>query len=97
MTDQEAKVKRMIRQASERFAEAAQGTCMSEQEVLCHIDLEEFQADDLDWCIIEDIVFLCNDCGWWCEVGDWATQENICEENICSDCGGNYDDDGEPI
>jgi len=40
-----------------------------------------FNAEDLsyeDWCYIEDSIFQCENCGWWCESPSW--------DGLCLDC-----------
>ncbi len=86
-----------VKQVSQRFADAAVGTCMSIQEVLCFIDEPDFDDLELDWQLIEDQIFLCDTCGWWCEAGDWSEwDEGVCNEcsptYTCYDCGIEHND-----
>lgn len=78
----------MSKDISEKFVESAQGTCMSVQEVLCQIELEDFQEDDLDWQLIEDSIFNCVCCNWWCEVGEES--DRGFDEPVCTDCEDDY-------
>ncbi len=78
----------MNRQFSEKFVSAAQGTCMSTQEVLNHLDAEDFDEDDLDWALIENEIFNCVCCGWWCEVSEEC--DKGFDEPVCTDCEDDY-------
>lgn len=82
--------KQEIQNISEKFAEAATGSCMSIQEVLCHIDQENFDDLDLDWDLIDNLTFNCVCCGWWCEAGDWSNIEEEANENVCRECEGDW-------
>ena len=33
---------------------------------------------------VDEIVFSCEDCGWWCEVGDESSESE--DSRICNDC-----------
>jgi len=79
-----------------KFIEAAQGTCMNSDEVINFInefddDLDfEISEDMLEWDIINDQIFVCGECGWWCEVGDWIDESHPKFEmtnDICTSCG----------
>lgn len=37
--------------------------------------------------------FLCAQCGWWCEVGDYAETQDNPNGDICTDCGPEDADD----
>lgn len=45
----------------------------------------EDQMDDSDHDYIDNEIFLCTDCGWWCEISD-ESQECLEGERICHDC-----------
>lgn len=75
-----------------------QGTCLSIDEgimqvlgdegIECMSDIE----NEMEFCgLIDEQIFMCSKCGWWCEAGDWITDEHPdwdpCEET-CSSCGG---------
>jgi hypothetical protein len=40
---------------------------------------------------VDQLVFLCEECGWWCEVGDYAKVQNNHNGDICSNCGEDED------
>jgi hypothetical protein len=71
-----------------------QGTCMSLDEALMQLFDIDYMSDienEMEVCqTIDNAIFLCYQCGWWCEAGDWITDEspNYVEgEEICSQCG----------
>ena len=69
-----------------------QGTCMSLDQAV-H-DITEGCIDGVDgaanWRELCDTVdrnhFLCVQCGWWSEVGDYAEVQENPSGDICSDC-----------
>ena len=66
------------RQVTEKWIEAAVGTCMSIQEVMNFIDIED--EDLIDWVMVDQEIFCCESCSWWCEIGESD------EEGDCQDC-----------
>ena len=63
----------------QELIEALQGTCYS-------LDTDGLTEDQLGQ--IDDQIFLCAECGWWCEAGDY--NQEACEatgEDFCSECG----------
>ena len=53
---------------------------------------DELADSDHDWLdenglfgAIDDIMFRCESCGWWCEISEQANQEKYLEQ-VCSDC-----------
>lgn len=47
------------------------GTCKT-------LNIEDFSIEELS--LLDEQIFLCDTCGWWCEV------EEQSENNNCSDC-----------
>lgn len=45
-----------------------------------HNNSAEFNA------LIDDAIFCCEQCGWWCEISEQVEDEN--GEWLCNDCGG---------
>lgn len=44
----------------------------------------ELLFDDLDFCReIDQLMFRCDMCGWWCEIGEMAEGDDV---QICADC-----------
>lgn len=71
-----------------------QGTCQSLDKVI--YDVTEGAANGLNevanwmqFCdVLDNIIFMCAECGWWCEAGDYAeVQEDNPDGDVCSDCG----------
>lgn len=46
---------------------------------------DDLNEHDLDYIFSE--IFLCEQCGWWCEIGEMSSCE---DEDQCEDC---YDED----
>ncbi len=81
-------------------AEDLQGTCRSiAQAIECVTDGELTDEDDVVnykdfYATIDNNVFECAECGWWCESGDYADiQPDPANGDICTDCGKNHDDE----
>lgn len=66
----------------QQAAEELQGTCKGLHEVLS--DEEQEDADVL--AELDQHVFLCDECGWWCELSEQT------EDGRCDDC--NQEEDG---
>lgn len=70
-------------------AERLRGTCRGLDETLD----EEFGDASFDVMDIEllreldDIVLLCEECGWWNEAHDFDNEDN---EQVCSECRGEH-------
>lgn len=48
------------------------------------VDIEQLTQDD--FLYIDDHIFLCEVCGWWCETGDFAEDEfGDYVDFVCSD------------
>ena len=74
----------------DELIEYLQGSCKSLQEGVYAC----FELDDIDDISqnqhfqIDNAIFLCDCCGWWCEGGDWADPESHeYDGDICSSCG----------
>ncbi|UXD79671.1 hypothetical protein OJNDCHOG_02035 [Klebsiella phage 150049] len=71
----------------------AQGTCMSYHKVgslivqqvadVCSLKITHDEADELLGQAIEKTeIFLCDECGWWCE----AHEHSYNDYDVCRDC-----------
>ena len=58
------------------LAESIRGTCKS-------FDFEDWELTDKEIEEVDDLVFNCNSCGWWCETSEMAESDG---EQICGDC-----------
>ena len=64
----------------DEIAEELRGQCMLSLEDI--LEREGIDENDFDHSYLDSLVFLCEDCGWWCEIsemndsGDW----------VCEDC-----------
>lgn len=67
-----------------------QGTCDTLDSALRELTNDEFVEDDLsedNHDKIANEIFLCEECGWWCETSE--SNESESGENICDDCNEN--------
>lgn len=71
-----------------RLIEYLQGTCNSLDGALSdlypnmdHMDLTSEDHDSID-----NEIFLCDTCNWWCEIGDSCTETENCGGVNCTDC-----------
>ncbi len=58
-----------------------QGTCLSLEQACEDLGLE---VDDVDTDLLDGEVFLCAQCGWWCEACE--ANEGPDGEDVCDDC-----------
>ena len=81
--------------AGQDYGQMIVGTCQGE-EMYLEMVAEKYGVDDvdtlknnLDFCLgMDDITFMCEVCGWWCEVGEYASgeaHERFGVEQMCSD------------
>lgn len=59
----------------ESVVEDLQGSCDS-------FDPTEYSDDDLEY--LDSVIFNCNTCGWWYDIGDLS--ETCSDELTCQDC-----------
>lgn len=62
----------------DELIEALQGSCYD-------LDTEGLTDKELEY--IDENIFICVSCGWWCESGDYNSE--ACEatgEDVCSEC-----------
>lgn len=48
-----------------------------------------FEEDDLtmeQFEYIDSEIFLCEECGWWCSIGDLALGASNLTDMVCEDC-----------
>ena len=67
--------------------EYTRGTCQSLDEVLEKFDesFDELTMEDAE--IIDENIFCCGNCGWWCETSEMADDwEDHHDEPCCEDC-----------
>ena len=74
-----------------KVIESVQGTCDTLESHLPD-GMEENDLTPEDYIKIDNEIFLCSECGWWCEICQAASEEakeandrTLCE-NICEDC-----------
>lgn len=63
-----------------------QGTCDTLDGAVQEVCGDDFSEDDLTLEQLGEIdqqIFLCVDCGWWCEISEMSDIE---DENVCDDC-----------
>lgn len=62
------------------------GTCMESVESAC----EDLGFDDVDGILgeLDDYIFECEGCGWWCDVEEL---NNTTDQNLCDECNDDED------
>ncbi len=78
----------------QELIEYLQGTCKSLSEGLDAFDLEEDDLTDEQRQTIDDEIFNCSKCGWWCEISQEVGSET-CGELVCDDCFEDEEDEDE--
>lgn len=79
-----------------KVADHLLGTCESLDAGLQTEFGEDVDINDIDIKLLEeldDIVLLCESCGWWMETGE--AQDGKDDEQICQQCATDEDDDDE--
>lgn len=75
----------------EQIAEELQGTCKSLYEMLEYYDMEDLEMDSEFCARLDQEIFLCEGCGWWCEMCEMTTDE--ANDWQCTDCAPDEGDD----
>lgn len=71
-------------EVAERAAEELQGSARSLDDVMT-----EEQRDDVDVMrLLDELVFECPECGWWCEIAEQT------DDGRCDDCNPDCGDEG---
>ena len=76
--------------AAEAVAEVLQGQCLMDiDQALAQLELPGDLINNMDFChALDNLVFCCGDCGWWCEASEEADPEETGRphDTICEDC-----------
>jgi len=68
------------------IAHELQGSASSLESVLEYNGMEA-AGDDQDFLqALDQLVFCCDDCGWWCEISEMIDTGDSSEQ-VCDDCG----------
>lgn len=69
----------------QKIIDYLQGTCndldASLRDFYPEMEYEDLTDEDLQQ--IDNQIFLCDQCGWWCEISEQADEE---EEGYCAEC-----------
>lgn len=68
----------------EQIIEHLQGSCMSFSEACNSFDIESDKLTQEELEQIDDTIFCCEGCNWWCDVGERTLNKD--EEPVCEDC-----------
>lgn len=71
----------------EQIIESLQGTCSNTLATAIDQHYPGMLEEDLterDNDIIDNTIFLCDNCGWWCETSEAHESNSGCD--ICDDC-----------
>lgn len=63
----------------DRIIEDLLGTCKSLVSVLDSYGLTEDDLSDKERFLMDNEIFLCDECGWWMEISQ-CTEDGICED-----------------
>lgn len=66
------------RKITEKFIDYAKGTCASISEVCSVLEIQD--EDSIDWGLVDDEIFRCEGCSWWCELHEQD------DNGDCQDC-----------
>lgn len=68
----------------QQVAGTIEGTCNSVDEVLCSMDLEGYDAEEVEEQLLDLNLERCQGCDWWMESCELATDED--NPGFCEDC-----------
>lgn len=74
----------LTQRALSGLVEYLQGSCQTLEEgvnTVLGFELDELTQDDLQ--SIDEVIFICNECGWWCSQDENAGTE---DSWVCTDC-----------
>lgn len=64
------------------LADNLRGTCNSLDEMLERLfDVEFHELTNVEFDELDDLIFECHECGWWCDSGELSSIDDV-----CSDC-----------
>jgi len=72
----------------DKIVEQCRGTCMETIDDAIREHYPDMSEDDLteaDLAQIDNEIFTCNECGWWCESSEAQLDEQA-SDIICEDC-----------
>lgn len=74
-------------------AAALMGTCDDDTQALEYILGREPTQDEIDAFLegIEDHIFCCDVCGWWCELSEMVDEEGI-GGLVCTECAEEHEE-----
>lgn len=78
----------MVEDPVQTVAQSLQGTCKSLHEALAENQLEHLEDDAEFLKGLDNEVFCCSQCDWWCELNEMSEEH----DGICTDC--QPDEDG---
>lgn len=71
----------------DEFIECLRGTCQSIEWALDACSLPEGLLNDTKFCrAIDERLFCCSECDWWCEIDEMADQDDDEVEPVCDEC-----------
>lgn len=77
--------------------DAINGTCMNTVESMTEELYPEMSENDLtqeDYTEVDQQIFLCACCGWWCDQSE-ANESEEYDQDICDDCNEEDEDEQE--
>ena len=72
-----------------KIIEALHGTYNSLPVVLDQYGREDLEDHMPFLQTLDNVIFLCTSCGWWCEIGEATESET--GEDVCSQCADEVD------
>lgn len=76
-----------LRILAQKVSDNLIGSCTSLEEQIAYLGYDENDLPIEFNYHLDDLCFLCAQCEWWCEAGDYADKQDNPSGDICSDCG----------
>lgn len=90
MSDESKQLAKAMRERACKCAEDLIGTCKS-----LHDEATEEEQNNYDFCDeLDQNVFCCDDCGWWCGIDEMAENPEGKGGQYCTDCRDDEDEHG---
>lgn len=74
--------------------ETLRGSCEPLPRVLMRYNREDLEDNTEFLDELDQEIFRCNCCRWWCEISEESSEEIDYPELICKDCAKDYEDEG---
>lgn len=80
----------LTKEQVKELAERLRGSCMTLDTALTEMGIELVEVEEKSLQDLDDIVFLCSECGWWEDNIDLGV---VSDDKVCLECEETLDDE----